>query len=98
MSGAISKAVADDARYHQDIRIVDNDLMSILKQVFCFAHLNKDIIPSDVKITKVNDRYQVGYGDVRDSGDKLLTRTYMISLTGLSEFATDYTDFWKRKR
>ncbi len=91
MSGAISKDIADEARYHQDIRVVDNDLMMILKRVIAFAHVDKDIIPSDVKIAAIMERYQIGYRDHDAS------RTYMISLTGLSNFASNYTDFWKRK-
>jgi Virulence-associated protein E len=95
MSGAISKDIANDARYHQDIRIVDNDLMMILKRLIAFAHVDKDIIPSDVKIATIIERYQIGYRDIKN--DRGTNRTYMIRLTGLSNFASDYTDFWKRK-
>jgi hypothetical protein len=97
MSGAISKDVADAARYHQDIRVVDNDLTWILKRVFAFAHITDDILPRTVKRDKILERYQVGYKELRDGDRRLVNRTYLINLTGLSNFATDYIDFWKRK-
>jgi hypothetical protein len=97
MSGAISKDVADAARYHQDIRVVDSDLMWILKRVFAFAHVTDDILPRTMKRDKILEHYQVGYKDLKDGDKKLINRTYLISLTGLSNFATDYIDFWKRK-
>ena len=50
-----------------------------------------------MKRDKILEHYQVGYKDLKDGDKKLINRTYLISLTGLSNFATDYIDFWKRK-
>jgi hypothetical protein len=56
-----------------------------------------EILPSSVKRDRILERYQVGHKDVKDCDNRLIHRSYLISLTGLSNFATDYTDFWKRK-
>jgi hypothetical protein len=68
-----------------------------LKKVFAFAHVVEEALPRTVKRDKLLERYQVGHKDSRDGDKKLVNRIYLISLTGLSNFATDYTDFWKRK-
>ncbi len=102
MSGAISKEVAAEARYQQDIRIVELDLMAILKQIIAMCHVYKGKFntKADIELSPVDvitRRYQIGYKDECDLEDKLIKRAYYVSLTGLSNFATDYVNFYNRK-
>jgi Virulence-associated protein E len=97
MSGAIDKKVKDAATYQQDIRIVENDLSLILKYAFAFAHLIDDDALPGVKRERMLERYQIGFKDIRDGDKKIIQRMYKISLKGLSTYAADYIDFYKRK-
>jgi hypothetical protein len=57
MSGAVSKDVAEEARYQQDIRIAENYLMMILKQIIAFCHCYEGTVPGNVKQTRIIEHY-----------------------------------------
>jgi Virulence-associated protein E len=97
MSGAISKDVAQEARYQQDIRIVKTDLMVILKQIISMCHIYTGMIEGRVNVHRVKEWYQIGYADEKNLDGNLTSRTYYVSLTGLSRFATNYVNFSNRK-
>jgi hypothetical protein len=78
MSGAISKDVAEEARYQQDIRIAENDLMRILKQIIAFCHCYEGTVPGNVKALQILERYQIGYRTPRTVIRKLLIVTIWL--------------------
>jgi hypothetical protein len=97
MSGAISSKVKAAATYQQDIRIVETDLALILKYVFAIAHILEETLPSGVKRERMFERYQIGHKDIKGGDGAVLQRMYKVSLKGLSTFAADYIDFYRRK-
>jgi hypothetical protein len=97
MSGVINNKIKAAATYQQDIRIVETDLGMILRYVFAFAHITDEFLPSDVKRERIFERYQIGYKDIKTGDGGAFQRMYKISLKGLSAFAADYVDFYKRK-
>jgi hypothetical protein len=97
MSGAISKDVAEEARYQQDIRIAETDLMIILKQIIAFCDCYEGTVPGNVKQTRIIEHYQTGYKENRGADNKVINRTYLVSLTALSHFTTEYVNYRKRK-
>jgi hypothetical protein len=97
MSGAADRSIAVEAKYQQDIRIVETDLAQILKPILAFAHLDKDPLPSEVNLERLRERYQIGYKDHRNADGNIISRMYMISLKGLTNYATDWIEFTKRR-
>ena len=97
MSGAADRSVALEAKYQQDIRIVETDLAVILRPVFAFAHVDRDLISSDISLDRLRERYHIGYKDQKNADGNILQRMYMISLTGLTNYVTDWVGFTKRR-
>jgi hypothetical protein len=97
MSGAISREIAQEARYQQDIRIVETDLMVILKPIISMCHIYEGMTENKVKPQRIVEWYQIGYADTKGVEGNIINRRYMVSLTGLSRFATDYVNFRNRR-
>jgi hypothetical protein len=68
--GAISKDVAEEARYQQDIRIAETDLIIILKQIIALCHCYQGTVPGNVKQTRIIEHYQIGYKENRGADNK----------------------------
>ena len=71
--------------------------MVILKQIISMCHIYKGMVPGDRGGQRVAEWYQIGYADDKDADEKVVGRKYMVSLTGLSRFATNYVNFNNRK-
>jgi hypothetical protein len=95
ISGVADRNIATEAKYQQDIRIVETDLAQILRPAFAFAHIDKDLIPSDISLDRLRERYRIGYKDHTNADGNIIQRMYMIGLTGLTDYVTDWIDFTK---